>query len=40
MSKARKNSDLLIEQEVEAIAERLRKNREAGVGEESSEQKN
>ena len=36
MSKARKNSDLLIEQEVAAIAERLRKNREAGVGEESS----
>lgn len=36
MSKARKNSDLLIEQEVAAIAERLRKNKEAGVGEEVS----
>ena len=36
MSKARKNSDLLIEQEVAAIAERLRKNREAGVGEEAA----
>ena len=38
MSKARKNSDLLIEQEVAAIAERLRKNREAGVGEEADKE--
>ena len=36
MSKARKNSDLLIEQEVAAIAERLRKNRENNAGEEAS----
>ena len=38
MSKARKNSDLLIEQEVAAIAERLRKNREAGAGEEADKE--
>lgn len=37
MSKARKNSDLLIEQEVAEIAKRLRRNKDAGEGQEASD---